>query len=231
MPSRIVFSPFKFEEYCKDSQKLVERRGLKVEKVGNNYPVHKRSRQFLFAEGGIGASNFADASYILCHCKNVEEIIFVGTGGGIGEHLESADINVPPECIQLDKVLEIFLPPKAPAKADPELLKRISQIIKKEVRTTGITVHNKTHATVPFFLSETKKLLTDLQKQGAHSLDMELSVLYALANHWNKKAVGIIRIGDLPLKGLPTWKSRSYKRQLKNKVHEKILNGVLTYLF
>ena len=87
------------------------------------------------------------------------------------------------------------------------------------------------HATVPFFLSETKELLTDLQKQGAISVDMELSVLYALANRYNKKAAGIVRIGDLPLKGLPTWKSRSYKLQLKEKVHKKIVQGIIDYVF
>lgn len=60
---------------------------------------------------------------------------------------------------------------------------------------------------------------------------MELSVLYALANHYHKKAAGIIRIGDLPLNGLPAWKSRSYRVQLKKEVHTKILNAIIDYLF
>lgn len=84
---------------------------------------------------------------------------------------------------------------------------------------------------MPFFLSETKQLLTNLQKQSVLSVDMELSVLYALANHYDKKAAGIIRIGDLPLKGLPAWKSRSYKPQFKNEVHNKILEGIINHLF
>jgi len=36
-----------------------------------------------------------------------------------------------------------------------------------------------------------------------------------------KKAAGIITIGNLPLKGLPTWKSCSYRLRLKEKVHTK----------
>ncbi|MDH5482334.1 MAG: hypothetical protein OEY22_05595 [Candidatus Bathyarchaeota archaeon] len=107
----------------------------------------------------------------------------------------------------------------------------MKDIVKKEVKTLGIKILSETHATVPFFLSETKELLKRLQEQDASSVDMELSVLYALANHYEKKTVGIIRIGDLPLKELPAWKSIPYKRQLKQEVHRKILNAILTYLF
>ncbi|MDH5482335.1 MAG: hypothetical protein OEY22_05600 [Candidatus Bathyarchaeota archaeon] len=96
MPSQIVISPFKFEKYCGEFRNLVTDRGLKLEKTGNSFLVRKGSKHVLFGSGGIGASNFADSSYILCHCKNAEEIIFVGTGGGVGTHLESADINRPP---------------------------------------------------------------------------------------------------------------------------------------
>jgi len=108
-PSKVVITPLKVEEFFEDFQTIVTSKGLKFERVGNGFLVWKGNKQTLFGEGGIGASNFADSSYILCHCKNVEEIIFVGTGGGISEHVETADINMPPSCIRLDKVLEIFL--------------------------------------------------------------------------------------------------------------------------
>jgi purine-nucleoside phosphorylase len=120
---------------------------------------------------------------------------------------------------------------KATAEADPGLMEKVKSVVEKEVADLGIKVHNGVHATVPFFLSETRKLLTDLKKRGVQSVDMELSVLYALANHHNKKAVGIVRIDDLPLKGLPAWKSRSYNHQLKKEVHKKIVTGLLAYLF
>jgi len=235
MPARIVITPLKVEEYFDDFQAMITGRDLKFERTTgvsrSNFLVWKGGKQVLFCEGDVGASNFADSSYILCHCRNVKEIIFVGTGGGIGENVESADVNVPPSCIRLDKVLEILLPPEAPAKAEPDMVEKLKGLVEEEVRSLGIKVHSGIHATVPFFLSETKQLLTDLQKRGVLSVDMELSVLYALANHYQKKAAGIIRIGDLPLKGLPTWKSRSYKVQLKKEVHTKILNAIIDYLF
>jgi len=231
IPARILITPLKVEDFFEGFQVAITREGLIFDKVGNSFLVSKGNRQVLFSEGDTGASNFADSSYILCHCRSVEEIIFVGTGGGIGEHVKSADINIPPSCIRLDKVLEIFLPPEAPANADRQLERELKSEIRKTVGKLGVKVHSGVHATVPFFLSETKLLLTNLQKQGVLSVDMELSVLYALTNHYNKKAVGIIRIGDLPIKGLPAWKSRSSKLRLKREVHAKILHGIINYFF
>jgi purine-nucleoside phosphorylase len=231
MPESVVISPVKVEQCFKGFPKILARNALTFGRIGNSYLVRKNDCRALFCEGGTGASNFADSSYVLCHCANVKEVLFVGTGGGIGEDVQTADVNIPPSCVRLDKVLEILLPPEAPAEADPTLNRKLKAIIEREASSLGIAVHNGIHATVPFFLSETRKLLTDLQKRGVVSVDMELSVLYALANHYGKKAAGIIRIGDLPLKGLPTWKSRSCRLRLKEKVHTKIAEGIIQYLF
>ena len=231
MPSKVVITPLNVESVFENLQTTVTSRGLTLERFGNSFVIWRGDRRVILCEGGIGASNFADSSYILCHCKNVQEIIFFGTGGGIGKNVQSADINIPTSCIRLDKVLEILLPPEAPAKADLDMVKKMRSLIEKRVQGLGIKVHEGMHATVPFFLAETKQLLAHLQKQGALSVDMELSVLYALANHYHKKVAGVIRIGDLPLKGLPAWKSRSYKVKLKKEVHKRILNALIDYLF
>jgi purine-nucleoside phosphorylase len=229
MPPNVVVTPFKVEECFKDFRSTLAKNAIRYRKTGKSFLASKDGRQILFAEGGTGASNFADSSYILCHCKNVEKIVFVGTGGGISDQVKSADVNVPPFCMRLDKVLEILLPPEAPATADPFLAKALKRAVSEAVQDLNVAVHSGGHATVPFFLSETRQLLTDLQKQGVLSADMELSVLYALANHYHKKAAGIIRIGDLPLNGLPAWKSRTNKKKLKRQVHNGILKGIIAH--
>ena len=231
IPPRVVITPSKVEEYFENFPIVAAEKGLALERVGSSFVTSKGSRQAIFCEEGIGASNFADSSYILCHCKRVKEIIFVGTGAGIGENVGSADINLPSCCIRLDKVVELLLPREAPATADSDMAKKLMKLIEKEVQALSMSVHQGIHATVPFFLAETRQLLTDLKKQGVLSVDMELSVLYALGNHYDKKVAGIIRIGDLPLGGLPTWKSRSYKIGLKKEVQTGILRAVFGYLF
>jgi purine-nucleoside phosphorylase len=204
---------------------------LTFKKAGNGFLVWNNSQRVLFCEGGLGASNFADSSYVLCHCKNAKEIVFVGTGGGIGKSVENADINVPLSCVRLDKVTEVLFPAEVPAKADKNLAQEIRVGIEKTAADLGVRVHSGLHATVPFLFAETKELLVNLQKQGALSIDIELSVLYVMANHYGKKVAGAVRIGDLPLKGLPTWKSRSYKLQLKKEVHRRISQGIVNHFF
>lgn len=158
-------------------------------------------------------------------------MVFVGTGGGIGKNVESADINVPTSCIRLDKVTKVLVSAEVPARADMHLARELRVEIEKTVAYLGVRVHSGMHATVPFFLAETKELLVNLQKQGALSVDMELSFLYVLANHYRKRVASAVRIGDLPLKGLPTWKSRSYKLELKKEVHKRITQGIVNYFF
>jgi purine-nucleoside phosphorylase len=158
MPPEIVITPLKIEECFTDFHTILTNNALRSEKVGNGYLVWKNDRRALFCEGGIGASNFADSSYVLCHCRNAKEIIFVGTGAGIGKDVEIADVNVPTSCIRLDKVLEIFLLPEAPANADSELSGNLRIAIENALQDLSTEVYSGMHATVPFFLSETKEL-------------------------------------------------------------------------
>jgi len=110
MPSSIVITPFKVEEYFEDLRATLTKNAVEYKKAGNSFLIHRDCTRTSFAKG---ASNFADSSYFLCHCTNVKEIIFVGTGGGIGGQVRSTDINVPPSRVRLHEVLEILLPLKA----------------------------------------------------------------------------------------------------------------------
>jgi purine-nucleoside phosphorylase len=231
IPKQVIICPIQIEEFFKEFHTTIEKHELDSEEVKSGFQVSKGEKRVLFCRGGIGASMFADLSYILCNCENIQEIIFVGTGGGLGKSIETADINIPPSCLRFDKVLEILLPLEAPAKAHSEISVKIKQLIEEEVKDLGISVHSSLHATVPFLLSETKQFLNELQKQNVRSIDMELSVLYALANHFHKRATGIIRIGDLPLRGLPIWESKKHKLDLKLRVHTAILNAIINYVF
>ncbi len=173
---------------------------------------------------------FADIGYVLCNSRNVEEVIFLGTGGGISLDVKTADINIPTTCLRLDKVLEIMLPLEAPAKADKDLASQVRKFVEEEVKDL-VNLHDGLHATVPFLLCENKPFLVDMLNRGVLSVDMELSVLYALANHFSKKAVGIIRIDDLPLQGLLLWDALEDSLELKSRVHTGILRAVIQFVF
>jgi len=110
MPGSVVISPAKVEQCFKNFPEILAQNSLTLMRVNSGFLVRNNDHSALFCEGGIGASTFADSSYVLCHCASVKEILFVGTGGGIGDDVQTADINMPPSCVRLDKVMEILLP-------------------------------------------------------------------------------------------------------------------------
>jgi len=231
MPARVVISPFRIDEFFEDFESQIHAGRLVLKPLNSGFLVRRRKEQALFCRGGIGASVFTDFSYVLCHCDTVEEIIFVGSGAGLGATVNTADVHLPASCLRLERVLEDLLPRSASATATPSLLEALKGLIEPRVRELGTSTHVGLHATVPFLHIETNPFLRDLEKRGVLSVDMELAVLYALANHYGKKTVGIIRIGDLPLRGIPIWKSRDYQVELKKTVHKAILQAILEFLF
>jgi len=232
MPDKVVVTPLKVKDFFGDDfKKRVEGRGITLKKINYNFLVKKNKRVALFCTGGVGASLFADNTYILCHVPRVDEIIFVGTGGGIGKEVNTADVHIPHACKRLDKVLEVLIPLDVPAKVDEQTIGELLPLINEEVEGLEVKVHSGMHATVPFVCSETKDLLLSLQRQGVLSVDMELSVLLALADYYDKRAAGIIRIGDCPLKGLMFWDSIKSKVKFKAEIHRRILYALLKHLF
>ena len=230
LSERVVISPFRIESFFTDFFAVLEEYGASHQETKTGFMVQTKNQRVLFCRGAIGASMFADIGYVLCNSRNVEEVVFLGTCGGISQEAQTADINIPSQCLRLDKVLEIFLPPEAPAKADDGLAGQVRKLVEEEVGGLGVNLHDGLHATVPFLLCESKPFLMDLMNQGVLSVDMELSVLYALANHFSKKAVGIIRVEDLPLQGLYIWNAREDKLMLKESVHTAILRAVLRFV-
>ena len=231
IPDTIILTPFHVDRLFSDFLAVAERENLISEKVKCGYLLKSKNKQTLFCCTGIGASVFADITNVLCNCQNTKTILFVGTAGGISDEIQLLDLNIPPSCLRLDKVLEILLPLDAPAEVDQELATQLQSSMKAAVAEWEVRVHNQLHATVPFVTCETEAFLRDLQKKGVWTVDMELSVLYALANHYNIRSVGIILVEDLPLHGLPIWKCRDVNTELKQQVQTKVLQTILRHIF
>ncbi|MFX0168620.1 MAG: hypothetical protein ACFE89_04590 [Candidatus Hodarchaeota archaeon] len=227
IPETLVLTPFKVDQIFSEFLPVIKAENLRYQEVKCGFLLRSKDKQVLFCRTGIGASIFADIANVFCNCQNTKTILFVGTGAGLSDKVQTVDINIPPSCLRLDKVLEILFPQDVPAIADSNLAKYIQTTLEDAMADLDITIHNQLHATVPFLTCETKSFLLGLQRQGVYTVDMELSVLYALTHHYNLRSAGIIRVGDLPLHGLPMWKSQDQKVELKRQVHTKILQAIL----
>ena len=231
LPDTIVLTPFHIDRFFSEFQTVVEAENLVSEEIKSGYLVKNKDKQILFCRTGMGASVFADITNVLCNCQNTKTLLFIGTAGGISNEVQLTDLNIPPSCLRLDKVLEILLPLDAPADVDTELANKLQSSLKATLAELQTKVHCKLHATVPFVTCETEAFLRGLQKQGVWTVDMELSVLYALANHYNLRAAGILLVEDLPLHGLPFWKCRDINTELKQQVQNKMLQIILRTFF
>ena len=227
IPDTLVLSPFPIERLFSEFLTIVNTEGFASQTVKCGYLVRSKDAEVLFCRTGIGASIFADITNVLCNCQNTKTILFVGTAGGLCDQVQTMDLNVPLSCLRLDKVLEVLLPLDAPANADSQLADQIRTSLENNMTEVGITVHTQPHATVPFITCETEAFLLDLQQRGIWTVDMELSVLYALASHYQIRSAGILLVEDLPLHGLPFWKCRDIKVELKQQVQNKILQTIL----
>jgi len=167
-----------------------------LSKIDLNYKIN--NTLFLFI--GRGLIEALDRLYILVRNPDVEEIIFVGSAASISEDLDTGDINIPMYALPLENISSLYVDiSSAIPIATKELLEKATKIAKEKSRKYEIKVGNLNHATIPLFYSETEELLEFLTKFNVASIDMELSGLYRLANYYEKKAVGILRIGDRPL--------------------------------
>jgi len=226
IPKNIVICPFNFNNiFGKKWIYKIKRDGFEIKrikipdhyfgKIGKNLLVEKR--KLFFCIGGRGASDFADSAFLLCRIPQVKKIIFVGTAAGIGKNI-TPGIHIPLSCKRLEKVLEVLIPMRYSAKADKELFNQIHNILTTLINDSQIKIYTGIHATVPFFFCETRELLLNLQKEGFLSVDMELSVLYTLANFYGKRTCGILRVfGDMPLQKKEFWKKNiKLKKDMMN---------------
>jgi hypothetical protein len=74
MPANIVITPLRIAETFPYFPATLEANMVTFKKAGSCYLVWNNSQPVLFYEGGLGASNFGDSSFVL-PCRNIEEIV------------------------------------------------------------------------------------------------------------------------------------------------------------
>jgi purine-nucleoside phosphorylase len=188
-----------------------------LRKIEKNYKIN--NTLFLFV--GRGLTDVTDYFYMLTKNKNVEEIIFLGTGASLIDELDRGDINIPELVLPWENVSSKYVDvSEAIPTANKELLDKVTKIAK---RVSDVNVRNYNHATVELFYEETTELLEYFKKLNIATVDMELSALYRLSKYFRKKAVGILRVGDRPLHGEIVWSEKhKRKEERKNKGKENI---------
>ena len=184
-----------------------------LSKLENNYRI--KDTLFLFINRGIAEAT--DRFYILAKNPKVKEIIFLGTSASLIDDLDTGDINIPKFVLPWEELSSEyvnafeFLPV-----GNNVLVDKLTKETNRFAQNYSLKVKNDNNATVELFYGETTELLEFFKQMNISTIDMELSALYRLSAAFDKKAAGILEVGDRPLH-----KEEFFSQKHKNKKNKR----------
>lgn len=148
--------------------------------------------------GGMGMPSVGLYTYELYHFYDVENIIRIGSAGGIADNVHVRDVVVGlGACTDSNYASQYRLPGTFAPTADYSLLRRAVEIAEK----------NKIHPVVgnvlssDVFYSDNQDALAKWKGMGVLAVEMEAAALYMNAAKCGKKALCLLTISDCPFTG------------------------------
>lgn len=149
--------------------------------------------------GGMGIPSVGIYTYELYKFYNVENIIRVGTAGGIGENVKLRDVVIGMgACTDSNYSSQYQLPGTFAPIASYELIEKAVEVSKKlNIKTVVGNI-----LSTDIFYNEDETALSKWRDMGVLAVEMEAAVLYMNAAKLGKKALCLLTISDCPLQNL-----------------------------
>ena len=148
--------------------------------------------------GGMGMPSIGIYSYELFNFYGVESIIRVGSAGGIADEVKVRDVVAGMgACTNSNYAHQYQLPGTYAPIASFDLLERAVAA----GRDQGVELKVGNVLSSDTFYDDNDQATASWQKMGVLAVEMEAAALYLNAARANKKALCLLTISDLPLKG------------------------------
>ena len=148
--------------------------------------------------GGMGMPSIGIYSYELFNFYGVESIIRVGSAGGIADEVMVRDVVAGMgACTNSNYAHQYQLPGTYAPIASFDLLERAVAA----GRDQGVELKVGNVLSSDTFYDDNDQATVSWQKMGVLAVEMEAAALYMNAARANKKALCLLTISDLPLKG------------------------------
>ena len=148
--------------------------------------------------GGMGMPSIGIYSYELFSFYGVESIIRVGSAGGIADEVKVRDVVAGMgACTNSNYAHQYQLPGTYAPIASFDLLERAVAA----GRDQGVELKVGNVLSSDTFYDDNDQATVSWQKMGVLAVEMEAAALYMNAARANKKALCLLTISDLPLKG------------------------------
>lgn len=191
MPGDPLRAKFIAENYLEDAVLVNDVRGMFA------YTGTYKNKTITIMASGMGMPSMGIYSYELFDVYNVENIIRIGTAGGVSEKVGLRDVVLAlASCTNSSYADQFRMPCRPVAAASYELLKKADAAAEK----LGIRVRVGTLLCTDTFYDESGTL-ADWRKFGVLATEMESAALYYNAARLGKNALCICTVSDLPLTG------------------------------
>lgn len=176
-------------------------------KLYSGVKVETGGKEFCVVKCGIGSGPAGDAIMLIAE-SCAEEVVFLGSCGGLGE-LSLGDIVVGNSafngegfsCYHDGSLLGKIFGDNGKLKGRSTGYTEKLKIFMKE---NNETVKYADVYTIGSLTAESKDFLSRIEKKGFSAVEMELSAVYTAAERTGMNAVGILFVSDLPLSA-PLW--------------------------
>jgi len=192
MPGDPLRAKFVAETYLENVKLVNQVRGILA------YTGYYKGKEISVMASGMGIPSMGIYSYELYKIFDVENIIRIGTAGGINENINLKDIVVAiGACTDSNYCNQYDLKGNYSAIADYTLIKRTDEVAKQ----MELPIKAGNILTTDVFYHENKEDYNNWAKMGVLAVDMETAGLYMNAAHLGKKALTICTISDHIMKG------------------------------
>ena len=191
MPGDPLRSAFVAKNFLEDAMLVNNTRGVQ------GYTGSYQGKNVTVMASGMGMPSIGIYAHELYASYDVEQIIRIGTAGGLQDDLNLRDVLLgQAACTDSAFVTQYELPGSFSPIADFDLLMQA----KKEAEKLGIPVRVGNLLSSDRFYDAGERL-KDWKEMGVLGVEMEAAALYCKAAEFGKKALAICTVSDLPLKG------------------------------
>ena len=191
MPGDPLRSAFVAKNFLEDAMLVNNTRGVQ------GYTGSYQGKKVTVMASGMGMPSIGIYAHELYASYDVEQIIRIGTAGGLQDDLKLRDVLLgQAACTDSAFVTQYELPGSFSPIADFDLLMQA----KKEAEKLGIPVRVGNLLSSDRFYDAGERL-KDWKEMGVLGVEMEAAALYCKAAEFGKKALAICTVSDLPLKG------------------------------
>ena len=144
----------------------------------------------------LGAPQAAYIVHSAC-LVGVQRIVLIGSYGGLQPEQRVGDLLVVSGAGRGDGSSDWYLPPNAPAEADPQLVAQVGALLAEH----GESYSEGRLFTTSAFMAETEALIASWSLAGYAGVDMEAATMLAIAQALGARATGLVYLYDHVIAG------------------------------